>query len=122
MNYIPFPEYDELSPEDKARICNGCGPGGWKIDVIPDNLLGASIREACDRHDMAYHLGRDKDEADRDFIANMVTEIIMHERQERGLVAKCADKAILKARLNLAVDFFLAVHLAGGSFFGNGDE
>lgn len=117
MDYISFPEYDALSPEEKARIVNGCGPGGWKLDVFPDSLLGVPITEPCNRHDFGYYLGRDKDEADRNLLADSVTEIIKHERAEHGL-GRCVDVALLKARLNLAVDFFIAVHLGGDRYFG----
>lgn len=117
MDFIPFPEYDELTPEDKARIVNGCGPSGWKIKIVPDNILGVSIYEPCCRHDMGYFLGKDKDASDRDLLANIVTEIIKHEREKEG-IEHVVDVALLKARLDIAVDFFIGVHLGGDAYFG----
>ncbi len=119
MEYIPFPEYDALTAEDKARICNGCGPGGWKVNPIPNNLLGVVVTEPCNRHDMAYHLGQDKDEGDRDLLANMVTDIIQDFRASHG-AGHVVDSALLKARLTLAVDYFIAVFVGGDAYFGKG--
>lgn len=117
MKYLPFPEYEELTPEDKARICNGCGPGGWKVNPIPNHIIGVSIVEPCNRHDMAYHLGQDKDEGDRDLLANIVTDIIKDFRASSG-IHHAADIALLKLRLNIAVNFFIGVFLGGDDYFG----
>ncbi len=67
--------YWNLSPSEKEEICNGCGPkglGGW---IVPNTLYGLSIKEACNIHDYMYWVGkteRDREEADRAFLNNMV--------------------------------------------------
>lgn len=66
--------YLEASPEVRAAVCNGCGAGGWKFDIIPDNLYGLDISEACNIHDWMYTVGEteaDKVEADQLFLENM---------------------------------------------------
>ena len=72
--YAP-PGYIEATTEVRRLAVNGCGPGGWKIDVIPDTLWGLDITEACNIHDWMYTAGStidDKDEADRVFLNNMI--------------------------------------------------
>lgn len=69
-----IPSYDSASGYDKRAICNGCGAGGWKFDIIPDNILGLKIKEACDAHDWMYHFGltlEDKETADDAFLWNL---------------------------------------------------
>ena len=29
------------------EMTNGCGPGGWKGEWIPDHIFGVDITEAC---------------------------------------------------------------------------
>ena len=41
--------------EEFKRITNGCGPEGWKIDIVPDTIYGLSIREECNNHDIDWH-------------------------------------------------------------------
>lgn len=45
MNLQANPKYWQLSPEEKAVICNGCGPKGV-VDVIPDTMWGLDISPA----------------------------------------------------------------------------
>ena len=72
------PDYYSLTPKQKKKICNGCGPKNPKYfggHVIPDNLYGISISEACNIHDYMYYIGKtikDKNEADRVFLNNML--------------------------------------------------
>lgn len=66
--------YLEATPEIRAAVCNGCGAGGWRFDIIPDNLYGLDISEACNIHDWMYTVGEteeDKRTADRVFLENM---------------------------------------------------
>ena len=37
------------------RITNGCGPGGWKFDLVPDTIWGLSIKDECNNHDVDWH-------------------------------------------------------------------
>lgn len=65
--------YVAAPPQVRATVVNGCGPGGWKVDIIPDTIWGLDIRPACDIHDWMYTAGEtiaDKDEADRVFLNN----------------------------------------------------
>jgi len=74
MIYAPE-AYKKLTQKQAAAIINGCGPGGWKIDLVPDTLWGLNITDACDIHDYMYHVGddiKDKEEADRVFLNNMI--------------------------------------------------
>ena len=73
-----LPGYMELDDAERFVICNGCGAANSKFDFIPDTLYGLSIKEACYRHDYAYHVGRteeDKKAADEQFLRNMLTII-----------------------------------------------
>lgn len=70
---IASQSYLDALPEVVARVVNGCGPGGWKVDLIPDTVLGLSIEEACNIHDWDYtegSTGYDKCIADDRFLLN----------------------------------------------------
>lgn len=59
--------FDDLTPEEHAWICNGCGPVWFKV---PEFIF----REACCRHDFDYWSGftaNDRARADRRFLARM---------------------------------------------------
>lgn len=108
--YAP-PAYWLLSPEVRERLVNGCGPGGWKFDLIPDTVWGLSIREACDIHDYMYAMGSsiaEKDEADRTFLNNML----------RLVEGSCFLLRPLR-RLR-AWTYYQAVHRFGGPSFWGG--
>lgn len=64
-----------MSETVRSALTNGCGPGGWKFDLVPDTVYGLSIHVACDIHDYMYAMGEtiaDKDEADRVFLNNCI--------------------------------------------------
>ncbi len=71
-------DYWTATPDQRKRICNGCGTkglGGW---LVPDTLWGINITAACDIHDWMYHQGTtilDKKAADRVFLNNMLRTI-----------------------------------------------
>ena len=53
---------------------NGCGPVGWKGNLIPDTIYTISIKEACKIHDFEYEVGsnlKHKKEADIRFRKNL---------------------------------------------------
>jgi len=57
---------------------NGCGPSGWKGDLVPDSLGGIDISEACCIHDYDYEMGgveEDRERANMHFLLNMLTII-----------------------------------------------
>jgi len=33
---------------------NGCGPGTWRMKIVPDRFLGCEFKNACDNHDRCY--------------------------------------------------------------------
>ena len=88
-------------------VINGCGPGGWKYDVIPDHLIGVSIVEACNIHDWMYHEGTtSRDECDDVFRRNM-----------QQLVEECGG-VLTYPRLCLAWWYWRAVRRLGAESYG----
>lgn len=72
------PGYHELSEVERFVICNGCGAANSKFDFVPDTIYRLDIKEACYRHDYAYHIGKteeDKKAADEQFLHNILTII-----------------------------------------------
>jgi hypothetical protein len=70
--YVPEGYYN-ITSEEKLVICNGCGPGNWKFDIVPDTIYGLSIAEVCNVHDYMYYHGidtKDKWFADAVFLLN----------------------------------------------------
>lgn len=107
---------DLLAPEswhrahqkDREAACDGCGPKEWKFDLVPDNLLGVPVREACCIHDWEYTVGgseRDRNVADRRFLHNL-----------RAL-ASAAGGPFKPIRWALAWVYYAAVARHGGAFF-----
>jgi hypothetical protein len=68
---MPMPMlYSELTPEERAWMCNGCGPK-FGSSAVPDCIF----EPACDRHDFDYWLGytdSDRYQADVFFRSNML--------------------------------------------------
>ena len=107
--YAP-PDYWRLSPDQKNGICNGCGPGAWKVDLVPDYPLGFPFNEACNIHDFMYFTGKtneDKEVADRVFLNNMlrVVEAFSHTTED------------ISHGQWIASVYYDAVKLAGGPSF-----
>jgi hypothetical protein len=93
---------------------NGCGPQGWKIDVVPDKILGCYIGEACRIHDVQYEDGEtieDKDSADRTFLNNLIR--LIRARTTNWF----AKKLLLPFRLKAAYGYYLFVAKFGGPAF-----
>ena len=72
--------YYELSAIEKKRLCNGCGPHGWKSEYISNSWFisgyfhSDSLKECCNVHDFMYHVGvlkSHKTQADKWFLYNM---------------------------------------------------
>lgn len=105
--------YVWATPEIRAMVANGCGPGGWKIDLIPDTIWGLSITEACNIHDWMYTTGEtlaDKEEADRVFLNNIL----------RLIDAADSIWLLRKLRRIRAREYFEAVSHFGGPAFWDG--
>lgn len=57
---------------------NGCGPDGWKGELIPDRLGGINVSEPCGIHDYDFEVGgseEDFNQANKNFLFNMLTVI-----------------------------------------------
>lgn len=110
------PTWWEASDDARAEVVNGCGPGSWRHDVVPDSLIGVSIGEACDIHDWMYEQGSTLDEkrwADTMFLRNM-----------RALIDQSGGFWLLRwLRHRLAERYFaVVVALGGPAFEGDADE
>lgn len=104
--------YWELTPEEKRKICNGCGSKALEF-MVPDNLLGLDIEESCRIHDWCYHTGKtikDKESADRVFLNNML----------RTIKAKTRWRWLKWLRRRKAWLYFYAVDKFGGPAYWNG--
>jgi hypothetical protein len=111
--------YTHASEAIRAAVVNGCGPGGWKFDLVPDTIYGLNITLACNIHDWMYHEGEtiaDKDTADRVMLNNLL----------RMIDVARAPFWLRKLRCWRARTYYNAVHLYGGSAFwadkNNGNE
>ena len=96
--------YSDLTPEQKANVCNGCGAKGGYINP-PEFLFHAS----CDHHDFYYWRGgteEDRKNADDAFYRYMKIDI-------------ASEKSVLKrAYYNIwAYTYYLAVRLFGYKYF-----
>lgn len=102
--------YTRATPEVRAAVVNGCGPGGWKIDLVPDTIWLLDISACCDIHDWMYAAGSyiyDKEEADRVFLNNML----------RTIEAAGGWWWLKALRRRRAAKYYNMVHLFGGPAF-----
>lgn len=109
--------YLDALPEVVAQVVNGCGPGGWKFDLIPDTIWGLSIKEACNIHDWAYTTGMtidDKYAADNQFLHNCLALVA----NAKGFWATM----LRPMRRMRAKEYYEAVHLCGDGPFWAGKE
>jgi len=110
-----MPGYLELDDLERFKICNGCGSAQSKFDFVPDTVYGLSMREACYRHDYAYHWGKTeahKRAADRQFLANMLT--IIEQQSSNSIIAI--------SRSLRAIKYYIAVRDHGHSAFWAGKQ
>lgn len=100
-------KYDRANLEE---VINGCGPSGWKSRLVPDSILGVSIKVACEIHDFMYFFGEneeDREEADRTFLNNML----------RIVEAESAWFGSKWARRRLVLYYYSSVRDFGGRYF-----
>lgn len=101
--------YDELTPKQKAEICNGMGAkDSFLAKLIPDTIYGLDVSEAGNRHDFRYEVGQteeDKRLADRGFWEDLLTIINNHG----GWLAWLRRRRALK--------YYEAVHYYGDEAF-----
>jgi hypothetical protein len=108
--------YKDASLEVKEVVTNGCGPGGWKFDIIPDTMYGLSIKEACNIHDWDYSVGTylaDKLLADKRLLSNLNILIDNYKGWS------CFLNPLRRLR---ALEYYEAVHIAGYSAYWKGKE
>jgi len=100
---------------DKSKV-NGCGPAGWKYDLVPDTIYTISVREACNIHDYKYWSGKtweDKEAADREFLRDMNLTFDYEAKWSKFL------NSLRRVR---AAEYYLAVSQAGDNAFLKGKE
>lgn len=117
MQLIAPPEFFALTEAQLDDICNGCGAKGSRLP-IPDSFWGLSMTPACNAHDFAYHLGKDKARSDAVFFANML--LIIEDAYETAPAwQKWAGISwtLRLLRRRMAWIYYLAVCDCGGSAF-----
>ena len=91
------------APEEERN--GGCGPGqGFGDRLVPDSLLGLSIKPACAIHDYQYRYGvtrEDKAFADRVF------------RQNMNRIIHAAGGLLKHVRYCMATAYYLVVKYGG---------
>lgn len=109
--YAP-PAFVTAPASVRKLVANGCGPGGWKVDLVPDTIYGLDVAPACDIHDWMYAAGAieaDREEADRVLINNLLR-----------LIAAAAGPGWLQwLRRRRAHTYYNAVRIFGGPAFWN---
>jgi hypothetical protein len=91
---------------------NGCRPGGVIGKIIPDTLIGVSVHEACNLHDLNYSIGGDTNDrkiADETFISDMLKAV---EKNSKNSIGK-------NIRTIQAYLYYWSVRFFGTLFFHN---
>jgi hypothetical protein len=99
-----------LTPEQRQRYCNGCGPGKVGSRFIPNRIWGLDVSECCNIHDFMYWWGstiEDKREADRTFLNNML----------RVIDTNSSGWLLNTLRRRMALKYYTAVATFGGPAF-----
>lgn len=109
--------YRRALPEVVAKVVNGCGPGGWKYDLVPDTILGLKVTESCNIHDWMYNegaTGADKRLADLALRENLLATI----KSAKGPL----NWLLRYHRTIRAYEYYVAVSLGGDAAFWKGKE
>jgi hypothetical protein len=96
-------KYKDLTPEEKRKICNGCGGKGGKINP-PEFKFNAS----CNHHDFNYwrgHTESDRRKADKEFYKAMKGDARKLPWYRRSI------------HFSLAYIYYKAVRISGKKFF-----
>lgn len=110
MDLLSKPDsYTAADRADIERVTNGCGPGGWRVDLIPDHLGDVDISEPCRIHDWEYSFGgseEDRLKADVRLYVNVAGNVLLN------------DSYAVPLQMAAAVIFYRAVREAGAAFWG----
>ena len=114
LEWIVYHTYSLRAPSGflewvKNNDC-GCGPGKFGNRIVPNSILGISIKEACCIHDMMYRMCNNENEkilADLELFGNGV----------RIINQKSKNKFTSFLRAIIISWYFLAVFYGGGSAF-----
>ena len=104
-------DYAMASREEIEARTDGCGPSGWRIDMVPDHLGDVDITEPCLIHDWLYYIGgseEDRKRADVMLYVNIAAAVLM------------AGGPMVPLRMAAAVMYYKAVRSCGSQFFGRG--
>jgi len=106
--------FNDLTPEQKNKICNGAGAAGdWRSILIPNTLWGLDCTQVFDLHDYAYHVGRTYEEKCRADIS-MLINLIRFINKKGGWLSV--------ARRYRAVTYYDAVFELGEDAFFNEEK
>ena len=103
--------YLVLSDAEIKATTNGCGPRGWRIDLVPDSLGGLDISYICRLHDWQYIQGgseADRKQADIIFYVNLAHAILT------------VGGPLQAPRMAGAVIMYKGVRVSGARYFGVG--
>jgi len=117
--YVEY-DYEATAEILRKKSVNGCGPGGWKFDLVPDTMYGLSVVDACDIHDWMYLFGKtieDKERADRSMLNNIIRLI-----DARTAKNWFAQKLLKPARYRRAKIYYQMVSSFGGPAFWKGKQ
>jgi len=118
--FAPKELYWNLQEEQRKTLSNGCGPGNWKIDLVPDSLMGCDFSISCDIHDIMYHYGIDEEDkriSDRTFLFNLLFDVDNHCKTNN--ILDRTERILLR---EAAFTYYRAVSDAGHSAFWEGKQ
>lgn len=102
------PTLVDCSVETLLTICNGCGPAGAKLDLVPDTIEGLTIKLECHTHDYDYAKGAT--EADRVFADKRLRRnLFKRVRGAKGFV----NRLLVPTRSIRVLIIYRAVRLGG---------
>lgn len=115
MEWINYKGYSLRAPkgflDSEMAVSGSCGPGtGFKEKIIPDSILGVSIKPACAIHDYCYKIfdtEEEKIDSDLELFANAI----------RIINQKSKSKILSFFRSMIVSIYFLAVFYGGDKAF-----
>ena len=119
VGLLTVPPCTGTLPEVVAKVVNGCGPGGWKVDLVPDTILLLSVTESCNIHDFCYTEGSSED-------YRLWADDLLHQNL-KATIFHAADtswfsRILLPHRLIRAEEYYYAVRAFGSDPFWVGKD